>query len=47
MSFVRYALYEEKPTLQKSHGGHAASAGGRPQGTWSDAEYALPGFQWM
>jgi hypothetical protein len=55
-----YALYEEKPTLQKGHGGGGASnshGGGassllrsgwaRPLGTWSDAEYALPGFQWM
>jgi hypothetical protein len=42
---VGYALYEEKPTLQKGHGG--AVAGARPLGTWSDAEYALPGFQWM
>ena len=57
-----YALYEEKPTLQKGHGGHGGGGGGyssgsrvnasspgfvRPLGTWSDAEYALPGFQWM
>ena len=56
-----YALYEEKPTLQKGHhgggypsnshsSGASASTGAgfvRPLGTWSDAEYALPGFQWM
>jgi len=38
-----YALYEEKPTLQKSHHANGAKA----VGTWSDEEYALPGFQWM
>ena len=30
-----YALYEEKPNLRRNGT------------TWSDAEYGLPGFQWM
>ena len=33
-----YALYEEKPNLRRR---------GTEIGTWSDAEYGLPGFQWM